>query len=109
VELKTVLFFRAEKKFETPDKKQFPFFVDRILTVDVGDTLEEIDGNLERIRKTIRSLEAGEIYVCAAAPLGFIWILCTEVLWEFDEKKFHFLQMARGPESAGKKMYQVWR
>jgi hypothetical protein len=109
MEPKRVVFFRVEKSLASPSKRQFPFYVDQIFTVDVGDTLEEINSRLEYVRKTLRSIEANEIYICAAAPLGFVWILCTEVLWEFDEKKFHFLQMARGPEPASEKIYQVWR
>lgn len=109
MEPKRVIFFRVEKKFAPPSKRQFPFYVDQIFTVDVGDTLEEINGRLEHVCKTIRSIEANEIYVCAAAPLGFVWIFCTEVLREFDDKKFHFLQMARGPEPVSEKTYQVWR
>jgi hypothetical protein len=107
--LKTVIFFRAEKKLIPPSKRQFPFYVDQIFTVDVGDTIDEINSRLDHVRKFIRSIEANEIYVCAAVPLGFVWILCTEVLWEFDDKKFHFLQMARGPEPVSEKIYQVWR
>ncbi len=106
---KIVVFFRAETKFVAPRYDQFPFNVDLLKTIDIGDNLKSLEISYEKIKTEILAMQEEHIYICGAMSIGHGWLIRGYLEKEFPNKKIHFLQMARDKfASSGEKKYEIW-
>lgn len=109
-----IIFFRSEKKFVPPHKRQFPFKEQDIelMTIDIGDTYGAICLNISKIIETINIIvrkDIEEIYLCGACPNSFPWHLRKILQEYFPNLNFIWLQMPRRKEEAyDLKQYEIW-
>lgn len=110
---KTVIFFRSSREFEIPTDHFFPFKFGKfkLHVIDIPDSFHELKEKWENISGQIFNIlkpELKDVYICAAASLGFIWLLKDE-LDVYSRINFIFLQMERNKEKkTSTKKYEVW-